>query len=580
VLGTGAVRCWGEGWLGDGRGAQGAGGAGLVQGIDDAVEVRGSCVLRRSGEVWCWGSNGSGEIGDGTTASHSAPGPVRDLHDAVAIAAGDAHACALRRGGEAVCWGAAELGQLGDGVDQRRRLVPGPVTGVDDGVSIAARGQDTCVVRRGGGVACWGGQAYGALPEGHPGVTLPVGAVPEMRPKAVSGLADAVEVAAGPGHACARRASGGVDCWGDNADGQLGGGVAGRSGKLSAVGGIADAVRVAHGAGFACALRASGEVACWGDGTAGQLGDGKRQSRGSPVRVDLPGRAEAIAVAGEHACAVTSPGAIVCWGSGVPTPAGEAPEGVAPRPVTALADAVEVATAASHTCARRRGGQIACWGGDSDLGQLGARIAGGTAHGPVTVRIPGQATGVLTTEVGGCAWVRGGRLTCWGAGSISAWAPGPPGARQPPLAATVAPRVVPGLDGVEGAGERDGTLCALERTGRVRCWSSNGFSLLPEASVTTGAPVVTDGVGIHELFVHRSTGEHLAIDPATRAAVPVAPDLGEVVVASGTLDAGCAVRRGGTVACWGDDTFGQLGAGPSARSAQPIAVVGLTPPGH
>ena len=62
----------------------------------------------------CWGSNGYGQLGDGTTTDRHAPtGPV--LRDVTVLAAGTWHTCALERGGAVHCWGRNEYGQLGDG---------------------------------------------------------------------------------------------------------------------------------------------------------------------------------------------------------------------------------------------------------------------------------------------------------------------------------------------------------------------------------------------------------------------------------------------------------------------------------
>jgi len=122
LLASGAASCWGDnGWgqLGDGTLVAHPSPA-AVFGLDDAVALETSyihsCALRRSGSVSCWGYNGNGNLGDGTLVSRSAPGPTSGITSARAISRGVYHhSCAVTTTGEVWCWGANERGQLGDG---------------------------------------------------------------------------------------------------------------------------------------------------------------------------------------------------------------------------------------------------------------------------------------------------------------------------------------------------------------------------------------------------------------------------------------------------------------------------------
>jgi alpha-tubulin suppressor-like RCC1 family protein len=85
-----------------------------------------SCAVRGNGTVKCWGYNGNGELGDGSTTNRSTPVTVVGLANVVAIASGSGHACALDGGGNVSCWGNNSPGQLGDasgrcGLDERDR---------------------------------------------------------------------------------------------------------------------------------------------------------------------------------------------------------------------------------------------------------------------------------------------------------------------------------------------------------------------------------------------------------------------------------------------------------------------------
>ncbi len=65
-----------------------------------------ACAVRSDGSVWCWGYNGGGALGDGTTRSATTPTQVRGIKDATAVVAGSDVSCARVESGNVWCWGA------------------------------------------------------------------------------------------------------------------------------------------------------------------------------------------------------------------------------------------------------------------------------------------------------------------------------------------------------------------------------------------------------------------------------------------------------------------------------------------
>jgi peptidoglycan hydrolase-like protein with peptidoglycan-binding domain len=133
-------------------------------------------------------------------------------------------------------------------------------------VPLAAGERHSCVVLVDGGVRCWGNNGNGQLGNGTL-ATLPA-------PVAVSGVSTATGVAAGVYHTCARLSEGAVRCWGYNGTGQLGNGTLANSTTPVPVSGLSTATVVATGAFHSCAVLADGSVRCWGQNVTGQLGNG------------------------------------------------------------------------------------------------------------------------------------------------------------------------------------------------------------------------------------------------------------------------------------------------------------------
>ena len=130
-----------------------------------AGESHGMAVLL-DGTVWTWGSNGYGQLGDGTTTQRSKPGQVNGLPTCVAVAAGVNRSFALAADGTIWAWGDNSAGQLGLGSTAVTPvLLPQQITGVDHVVALSAW-YHTLAVRDDGTLWVWGNNEYGALGDG------------------------------------------------------------------------------------------------------------------------------------------------------------------------------------------------------------------------------------------------------------------------------------------------------------------------------------------------------------------------------------------------------------------------------
>jgi alpha-tubulin suppressor-like RCC1 family protein len=284
VTSTGGVKCWGnssQGQLGDGTTTRRFGMPVDVIGLSSGVTAIGagsddSCALTSTGGVKCWGYNRWGALGDGTTTTRSTPVDVSGLTSGVtAIAAAFVHTCALTHSGGVKCWGGNGSGQLGDGTTTDR-LTPVNVSGLSSGVTAIAAG---CALTSAGSVKCWGRNNYGQLGDGT--------TRDSSMPVDVSGLTSGVTAIAGNGaHTCALTSTGGVKCWGANDFGQLGDGTTGNRSTPVDVSGLNSGVTaIGVGSFHSCAITRTGGAMCWGWNVNAQLGDGTTVTRLRPANV-------------------------------------------------------------------------------------------------------------------------------------------------------------------------------------------------------------------------------------------------------------------------------------------------------
>ena len=271
-----------------------------------------SLALCSDGTLAAWGNNTSGQLGNGGTTTSNVPVAVTMTgalagKTVVAVAAGNYHSLALCSDGTLAAWGSNSYGQFGNGSTTSSNVpVAVNTSGVLAGrlvISISAGSSFSLAVCSDGTVAAWGSNSVGQLGNG----TTTSGNVPGMVSAAgvLSGKT-VVAATAGDSFSLALCADGTLAAWGYNSSGQLGNGSTSGSNlpvAVNAAGTLAGktVVAIAAGSSHSLAMCADGTLTAWGYNYYGQLGSGGISSSNVPVAVSA-----ANLVAGEKFIAVGS----------------------------------------------------------------------------------------------------------------------------------------------------------------------------------------------------------------------------------------------------------------------------------
>ncbi|HZY41569.1 MAG TPA: RCC1 repeat-containing protein, partial [Anaerolineae bacterium] len=416
---AGVAKCWGDnfwGQVGSGSFAfsilSPVTVTGLISGVVSVAAGDGhSCALMASGGVKCWGSGSQGELGNLNDNDSPVPVDVYDLNNAQTISAGRGFTCVRLTTGGAKCWGRNLEGMLGDGT-QLELYRPRTVVGLNNAIKVDAGGTHTCAMSVDHTVRCWGNNNLGQL-----GIGIPPA---RPAPVDVIGLTGVQKVVGGGGFSCALLTGGHVSCWGSNWYGTLGyqpdlgfpysppiggdtWGLSPLPVPITQVTGITD---LAAGTYHVCVLNTAGGVQCWGQGREGQLGVGYfNTSSTSPVTpTGLVTGVVSIAGAYSETCAVMQTGGVKCWGNYQQS---------SPTDMAGISNAQTVAMGDQHHCVLTIGGGVKCWGANN-YGQNGDGTLTPRSSPTDVVGLTSGVTQIASGSNHVCALTTGGGVKCWG----------------------------------------------------------------------------------------------------------------------------------------------------------------------
>jgi alpha-tubulin suppressor-like RCC1 family protein len=421
-----------------------------------------ACAVTTGGELYCWGDGTQGELGvpiGAKSAIVTAPMRVAPGTTWVDVACGgshydiasEAHTCARAANGDVFCWGNDYKGEVGDGKPHTRTAVP---VAMDTATDWAELGGEGVGRKTDGSIWKWDTQAvlhvnqgsserdnlvYVTKPydtgfkalaggldrggectldaSGRAGCPyVPYLSIPDASslfepwsPLPVATQTGFTRLASGSRGSsyCALDAAGALFCWGDNYSGNLGDGTKTDVAAPTAISPGAAWASISMGDSHTCGVRTDGSLWCWGDAFYGQTGHGDTAETLVPTRVGTDTDWASVAVHWGASCGLKKNGALFCWGEGDLVGNGGTTNQTSPVPIGA-GTWTRVAGGYLHMCGIRSDGTLWCWGFDyNTTGQ-------GDAVMPAQIGTDHDWVDVTAATYQSCGLRAGGRLYCWG----------------------------------------------------------------------------------------------------------------------------------------------------------------------
>ncbi|NDD53597.1 RCC1 repeat-containing protein [bacterium] len=575
-----------------------------VSGLTDVVSIQSLgnslyCVaLKSDGTVWAWGSNNSGQLGDGTTTNRSTPVQVSGLSNIVsfnlgqyhslfvksdgtvwgcglnfnnqlgdgtntnrltpvqisgltgisAVAAGTMASYALKSDGTVWSWGINFNGELGDGTFGSGRSVPAQIPNLSDVVGIFSGGiyASTFAVKSDGSVWSWGRNDYGMLGYGQlPTMTGTPTKIKEPSNQKIK------KIEVGGEFVLSLSNRGTVNSWGRNEFGQLGTGVTQNDvpgfpgtfdsgskmfgrSKPGFVSGYNGAQLISGGLFHTAALRKDGTVWTWGRNNFGQLGDSTNIDKNSPIKTTLSS-VSSLSAGNNHTMAVKSDGTLWAWGLNASGQLGDATNTNRNSPTQISGFSGASLVACGADHSLVLKTNGTVWAsGLNDYGQLGDNT---TNNSNSFQQVPdfSNATKLAVGQKHSVALKSDGTVWAWGRNNFGQLGNGSSSDSYVPVQ-------VGGLSGVREISSSLNHTLALKSDGTVWAWGKNDYGQL---------------------------GDNTKIDRSSTVQVLGISDI--ISVAAGDNHS-LALKKDGTVWAWGFNENGQLGNNSLQDSLMPVQV--------
>lgn len=539
-----------------------------------------ACVIASDDQVYCWGGNGSGELGNNTTTDSNIPVAVVTTgvlsgKTVKQLTVGHLHPCVIASDNLAYCWGNNQGGQLGNnsttassvpvavntaGVLAGKTILK--IASANFGNVLLQYHSSTCAIANDNKAYCWGRNSNGQL--GNNSTTqsnVPVA----VNTAGVLAGRTVTDISLGWYNTCAI-ADGLAFCWGLNTNGALGDAsttqrttpvAVNTAGVLS---GKTLTTITSGGYNNSCVLDTAGQAYCWGTNTFGELGNSGTGNSNVPVAVTMSGwlngkTISQITTNGDgtsgqlaaHTCVVTTDFKGYCWGLNVNSQLGtkQIASGTGMQSTVAVPIYVENAPFSDTPWRTYANADSATPG--APIGATGA--VGYIGTGAFRVRMGIRGTEMIYAITSGhdfsCGLASDGMAYCWGDNTNGQLGDGTNQASSVPVPVNTS-GVLSGKT-IKAISAGDTSACAIASDNLAYCWGlgTNG-QLGNNGTASSNVPVAVDTTGVL----------------ATRTITSLS-------VGGSTV---CAIANNNLGYCWGLGTSGQLGNAGNASSSVAVAV--------
>ncbi len=274
--------------------------------LADAGAYSNVIVVDTSGNLWAWGNNSVGSLGDGTTVAKSSPVQIGTLTNWSKVSVGALVCLAVKTDNTLWAWGNNNVGQLGDSstVNKSSPVQIGTLTNWNTAIIHAS---NAVAIKTDGTLWTWGVASNGALGNG---TTTPA----QSSPIQVGTLTTWSAGSAGGlfGHAISN--VGALWGWGTNAQGSLGDGTTTNRSSPVQIGTLTNWSKISSGTSFWLAIKTDGTLWACGQNQVGQLGDGTTTNRSSPVQIGTLNTWVEVSAKATSSSARKSDGTVWVWG--------------------------------------------------------------------------------------------------------------------------------------------------------------------------------------------------------------------------------------------------------------------------
>lgn len=261
-------------------------------------------ALTRDGNLYMWGCNTNGELGNGTTKDSNVP--IKVMENIKSVSLGGTHCGAVTEDGSLYMWGSNRVGELGSGRTGRweYRTVPKKLMENVESVSLTESHGISRAITKDGSLYAWGWNEMGHLGDG----------TTTTRERPVKILEDVKTLCSGERNAAAITKDGSLYMWGENDCGQLGDGTT--KDRLKPIKAMENVQSASLKEEFTGAITEDGSLYMWGKNDCGQLGNGTTIDSNVPIKV--MNNVRSIRLDRGESAAITKDGSLYMWGSGLP----------------------------------------------------------------------------------------------------------------------------------------------------------------------------------------------------------------------------------------------------------------------